>query len=248
MKTIDFPYFIERYNANEMDEAEKKWFEKELQGNEDLRKEVLLRKRTDKILQKHDIISLRSKLTAIERTKIKSPSESSGKKSINIRYAAAIAGLILISSLIINQGRHQSKEAIFSKYYKTYEVLAASRSSESVSVSAFNKAKEFYNNKEFQRAAMLFKQVLSNDPGDMQSEFLYGVSNMEMKSYPEAKISFNKVIVNYNNLFREDAQWYLAWCYIKTDEHAEAIKQLQIIKESGSIYNNDAKKLLKQLK
>ncbi len=47
MKTIDFSYFIERYNAGEMDEAEKQWFRKELRDNEKLRNEVELRSKTD---------------------------------------------------------------------------------------------------------------------------------------------------------------------------------------------------------
>ena len=38
MKTIDFSYFIERYNAGEMSDAEKLWFEKELEGDKNLQK------------------------------------------------------------------------------------------------------------------------------------------------------------------------------------------------------------------
>ena len=67
MKTIDFSYFIERYNAGEMDEAEKEWFRKELEGNEKLRREVELRSRTDMILKDRDIMNLRNKLNAIEK-------------------------------------------------------------------------------------------------------------------------------------------------------------------------------------
>ena len=58
MKTIDFSYFIERFNAGEMSEAEKQWFQKELEGNEKLRNEVSLRKRTDEILKNQNVISL----------------------------------------------------------------------------------------------------------------------------------------------------------------------------------------------
>jgi hypothetical protein len=36
MKTIDFSYFIESFNAGEMNQAEKVWFLKELNGNESL--------------------------------------------------------------------------------------------------------------------------------------------------------------------------------------------------------------------
>jgi hypothetical protein len=66
MKTIDFSYFIERYNAGEMSESEKQWFLKELEGNEKLRNEVNLRKRTDEILKNQNVMSLRNKLSEIE--------------------------------------------------------------------------------------------------------------------------------------------------------------------------------------
>jgi len=56
MKTIDFSYFIERYNAGEMDDAEKQWFTKELNDNEKLRKEVELRRTTDTILKNQDLM------------------------------------------------------------------------------------------------------------------------------------------------------------------------------------------------
>ncbi len=61
MKTIDFSYFIERYLADEMSEAEKNWFQKELEGNERLRREVTSGKKQINS-QKKDILSLRNKL------------------------------------------------------------------------------------------------------------------------------------------------------------------------------------------
>ena len=65
MKTIDFSYFIERYNAGEMDDAEKQWFTKELKDNEKLRKEVELRRVTDTILKNQDQMNLRNKLVLL---------------------------------------------------------------------------------------------------------------------------------------------------------------------------------------
>ena len=67
MKTIDFSYFIERYISGEMDEAEKQWFQKELKGNQKLRNEVDLRRKTDAILKNQDVINLRAKLNSIEK-------------------------------------------------------------------------------------------------------------------------------------------------------------------------------------
>jgi hypothetical protein len=82
----------------------------------------------------------------------------------------------------------------------------------------------------------------------MQSVLLNGVSNFEEKKYPEAKQSFTKVINDDSNLFVETAEWYLALCYLKTDERDKAVKQLNIIKKEGGIYGDDAKKILRKLK
>ena len=70
MRTFDLSDFIERYNADEMSDSQKVWFEKELEGNQKLQNEVNLRKRTDEILENQNIISLRNKLSVIEKRRV----------------------------------------------------------------------------------------------------------------------------------------------------------------------------------
>ena len=67
MKTIDYSFFIERYNTGEMNDAEKSWFLKELNGSKKLQEEVALRKKTDDILRNQNVLQLRSKLAEIEK-------------------------------------------------------------------------------------------------------------------------------------------------------------------------------------
>ncbi|MEI8225392.1 MAG: hypothetical protein WCG82_05640 [Bacteroidota bacterium] len=61
-------------------------------------------------------------------------------------------------------------------------------------------------------------------------------------------VFFQILINNNNNLYIDQAQWYLALCYVKTDEREKAIQQLEIIKKEGGIYRNDAKKIIRKLK
>jgi hypothetical protein len=56
------------------------------------------------------------------------------------------------------------------------------------------------------------------------------------------------VISDNNNLFIETAKWYLALCYVKTDEREKAIQHLEAIKSEGGIYKNDAKKIIRKLR
>jgi tetratricopeptide (TPR) repeat protein len=248
MKTIDFSYFIERYNAGEMSDAEIQWFQKELDGNEKLRKEVLLRKHTDDILKEQSIVSLRNKLSEIERKRASDIPKRSSRKPVYIRYAAAIAGLAIIGSIVLFNGKSLSSDQIIENYYKTYQAPASQRSGSSQSNPDFVLALEFYNTSDYARAATLFSKVIESNPKDMQSVLLSGVSNFEDKKYPEAKQSFVTVISDNNNLFIETAEWYLALCLVKTGEKEKAITLLNKVKNEEGIYSKDAKQIIRKLK
>ncbi|HZK61170.1 MAG TPA: hypothetical protein VFC41_03785 [Anaerovoracaceae bacterium] len=250
MKPIDFSYFIERYNAGEMSDAEKPLFRKELDGSEKLRNEVHLRKRTDEILKKQDIISLRNKLSLIDSRKRREAElpVRNLKNLVFMKYAAVIAGLVLIGSITLFSGKNLSRDEIMNRYYKAYEASSSQRSIQFESNADFDLAMEFYNAHDYKKAAIYFSKVIENSPKDMQSILLYGVSNFEDKKYPEAKQSFDKVISDGNNLFIETAEWYLALCYLNIDERKKAIKQLRIINKEGGFYKDDAKRMIKTLK
>ena len=249
MKTNDFSYFIERFNAGEMSEAEKQWFRKEIEGNQELRNEVNLRKRTDNILKNQDVMSLRTKLAKIEnqRKEVSQPAEGL-KKATYIRYAAVFTGLILIGSIALFSGKNLSSEKIMKQYYKVYEPPTNQRSAQAGGDTDFSLAIEFYNTHDYEKAAVLFSKVLEKKPNDMQTVLLKGVANLEEKKYPEAKQSFGKVIDDKNNLYIDHAQWYLALCYLNTDETAKAKELFKIIAKENGIYKDDAKKIIRGLK
>jgi len=249
MKTIDFSNYIERYNADEMSEAEKQWFLKELEGNEELRNEVALRKKTDDILKKQNVMALRTKLAEIERQRslVKTPSRSLSK-SPYMKYAAVLVGFIVIGSLLFLPARHINGDELVNKYYKAYEPPTVQRSARSTTDADFSLAIEYYKTHDYNNAAKLFNKVLETKPNDMQTVLLNGVSNYEEKKYPEAKQSFGKVLDNKNNLYVDQARWYLALCYVKTNETARAKELFRAISKETGYYQNDAKRIMKELK
>lgn len=248
MKTIDFFYFIERYNSGEMNDAEKEWFLLEIKENQMLREEVELRARTDRVLNDSSVLRLRNKLQAIENQRSVSSPPRNKRRHSAIRYAAAIALLLLAGSLFMVRKNTLSTDEIIDKYCKPYEAIASARSAESTLNRDYVTAIEYYNIHDYGSAAAYFLKVLDKDPGDMKSTMLYGISNFEEKNYPVAGRSFNKVIDDNNNLYIEDAQWYLALCYMQTGDSDKAIEQLKIISKSESLYSKDAKKVLKRIR
>ena len=248
MKTIDFSYFIERYNAGEMNEAEKAWFRKELEEKEKLRDEIALRQKADMVLKNHDIILLRNKLIAIDKKRAEAVPGKNNRKHLPLTRAAVIAGIILAGSLAFLSTRNLDTEEIFDRFYKSYDVTANLRTAEAIANSNYSIAIDYYNIRDYRNAALYFSKVLSGDPKYMESTMLYGVSKFEEKNYPEAKHSFTKVIDNNDNLFVEDAHWYLALCYMKTGDKEKATNELTFIRRSESIYSNDARKVLRRMK
>jgi TolA-binding protein len=248
MKTIDFSYFIERYNAGEMDHVERKWFEKELGGNETLQKEVNFRKRVDNSLIQHDLISLRNKLSVLERNRKEKALTSSGKKTAGIRFAAAVAALLVIGSLYILISGNNSHESLYKKNFEVYGINAASRS-EDVAINAeFKSALRRFSELDYAGAAASLGNYLKSNPSNMEAQFICGVSEMENQNFTGAIASLGKVIEQNDNLYLDKAQWYIALCYLKTGNINEMNRHLDAIMNSESIYKVKAKRLLRKIR
>jgi len=105
-----------------------------------------------------------------------------------------------------------------------------------------------YTAKEYDKAIGYLEQIISAEQGDMETVFMHGMANMEVQNYPVASGSFSKVIEHNDNLYLEDAAWYLGLCYMMTDEKDKAAKQFSAISESSSRYSKEAAKLARRLK
>ncbi|HUX95542.1 MAG TPA: hypothetical protein VMV47_07400 [Bacteroidales bacterium] len=248
MKTKDYSYFIERYISFEMTESERQWFIREIEGNDELRREVDLRKRSEEILKKQATVSLRTKLTEIEKQRAERKKAAAMRKIAVVRYAAVFAGVAIITSLILFTGRTLTSEEIVTKFYKAYEAPSSQRSSVYDENTDYVLGLKYYNAQDYKNAASQFAKVLEKNPEDMQTHLLSGVSNMEDKRYTEAKSSFTTVIDDNDNLFIESAKWYLALCYLKTQDNTKASSLLVSIKDEGGLYSKEAKKILKKIK
>ncbi len=172
MKTIDFSYFIERYNAGEMDDAEKQWFQREIEGNGTLREEVRLRSKTDMVLHDYASLQLRNKLRGIEKQRAEKVPSGSRRRQSPIRYAAVITVFILLGSLLLLRGKNFTADEIIDRFYTPYEGTAPSRSAESIANDNYQTALDYYNIHDYGTAALFFSKVLGENPGDMESTML----------------------------------------------------------------------------
>ncbi|MCU0459403.1 MAG: hypothetical protein MUE37_09995 [Bacteroidales bacterium] len=248
MKTNDVNNAIENWLGGRADRPAEEWLMKEMKRNAELEREVTLRKRTDEILADRDVIDLRLKLKAME---MKKRAAGNVRRTMirSARYAAAVVLVAIISgSLYFALRPGSSPDELYSSYYSRYESPGAVRSVVSSGNTLMENALASYAAREYDRAIIYLEQVINTGQEDMESVFMHGMANMEVKNYPVASGSFTRVIAHNDNLYLEDAAWYLGLCYMMTGNNEKAVNQFNAIASSRSRYGKQAAKLARKLK
>jgi len=227
-----------------MQNAEKKWFEAELEGNPGLKKELELRRKINSHLENQDAIAFRQILMKAEARHRKAADKRKVAAKQLVQYAAVFAGLILIASIGLYSLINNADVNIAEKYTPEYVPLSVTRSSSTSIDEAYTRATEYYNAGDYTEAIEWFNMIVDSD---MQVEFMKGSSHMKISQYEEAIGSFSKVVDDNDNLFIEDARFYLAVCYLQTGEEDISKKLLADIINSENRHKKEARKLLRKI-
>lgn len=247
MKTKDVNNAIENWLGGHADRSAQDWLTNEMKQDAELAREVKLRRKTDEILAGRDIIDLRNKLTVID---MKRRSAVTVRKTVirTTRYAAAVALVAILSTaLYLTIRPAATPDGLYSEYYSRYESPGAVRSVVSTENTLMENAIASYTAREYEKAIVYLEQLINSAPDDMESVFMHGMANMEVKNYPVASGSFTRVIEHNDNLYLEDAAWYLGLCYMMTDNKDKAVKQFSAIASSKSRYSRKAARLMRRL-
>ncbi|MGE0090402.1 MAG: tol-pal system YbgF family protein [Bacteroidales bacterium] len=241
---------VDKYIYGELDISEMEQFEQTMDSDTNLKKEYLLYADINKAIHEEDVMMLRGSLNTIydemHSTKIiplKIPKR-------RIYYAAAsIALLIATGSIVYEYSKpNLNNDAIYTKYFTPYEVSVTYRSGNEEIDRVLISALEKYENKDYENAVKLFEKVLEKRSTDIAANLYTGIALMETEKYQKATKSFQTIITHNNNLFIEQAKWYLAMCYIKTGQVKKAEITLNELVINDSYYKKPAKKVLNDLK
>lgn len=247
MKTNKVNNAIENMLGGQTDKAGDEWLIEEMKKNPGLNQEVKLRRKTDEILADRQIIDLRNKLKVIERG---NRSAGTVRRLLvkSSRYAAAVAIVALLSTaLYLGLRSGSSPDELYATFYSGYESSGAARSAENSGNTLMENALASYSAREYEKAIIYLEQVIKSDGDDMESVFMHGMANMEVKNYPGASGSFTRVIEHNDNLYLEDATWYLGLCYMMTGNNEKAVTQFKAIASSRSRYAKQAGRLARRL-
>lgn len=240
---------IEDFLDGDLTENQLKEFEKDLLEDLDLQMELDLHTEVNEAIMEQDVMDLRSKLETIETPP--NPAQNRKLKFLtkwNIT-AAALALVIGLGSLmyILNNPSTYSNDKVFSNYYKPYNVVVNTRSADIMIDNLLVTALKSYETKDYRTALTLFKQILDKDSTNITGNFYSGISNIEINEYSKANENFTRVLEYKNNLFIEQSEWYLGFCYLMTNEKEKALKQFHVIAQGNSFYKTKALEIINRL-
>jgi len=242
-------HLISKYLGGELDPLSAARFEAEIDKDPALRQQLELYREVDEALADTEVMELRMQLQKLHTHKLPDPDFSPKKRFKKLARVAAAASLILAIGLsAVNLLWQNNTQSILKKYYVPYEMTATNRSSGSDTDRALRDALEKYQNQQYREAVVLFEKVLEANPNQMATQLYSGISNFEIAEYQKARTSFSKVIEHNDNLYIEQANWYLGFCYLKMGEKDKAVKQFTEISKSDSFYSDKAKSILKKLR
>lgn len=241
---------IENYLDNQLNENEILDFEKDLMNDLDLEMELNLHNEVNKAIMEEDVMDLRAKLEAID---IPSTNQEKRKVRFQSKLKIAAASMILfigIASVYYMLGnKTYTNEDVFMNYYKPYSIVTNTRSSsdEANTNKIIEQAFKSYESKNYREALSLFQTILDKDSTNLTSNFYSGISNIQIQEYLKANKNFTRVLNHKNNLFIEQSEWNLGFCYLMTNEREKAKETFSAIAKGNSFYRTKAKEILSKL-
>ena len=243
---------IEGYIYNELSEQEMISFEAELSSNQDLVAEISLIRSIDQALAESDVMHLRSRIqniaSEIASEKQTERSFAGRFKARKMVYAAVAASLIIVLSISGLLSRESSRGELYQNFYTTYQTTGINRSADLTTNQTLSSALQKFDNQDYEMALALLQEVITRDENNMVGHFYAGVSLQETGKYENAIHEYETVMIDKDNLFVEQANWYIGLCYLQTNENKKAYKQFKKIAKSEGFYQEKAQAILRKIK
>jgi len=242
---------LESYINSELSNDELASFEAELTSNKKLQEEIDLIKNIDLALNETDVMQLRRNLQGIageiasnKQTERSFAGRFKAKRIVLSTVAASLILLLGITGII----SRQSQGDIYQKFYTKYEATGIVRSANTTANQTLTEALQRFENKDYKAALDLFNEIIAKDQDNMVGHFYAGISLQESGKYQNAIKEYETVIIDKDNLFTEQAEWYIGLCYLQTNEDKKAYKQFKKIAKNEGFYQQKAQAILNKIK
>jgi len=238
---------IEAYIQGDLNEKEVKAFEHAMEHDQELTSEYHLRRDIEDALMDDDILELKEQMQDIMSEKAASPMGWFKRKAV----MGAVVGALVLSLGSLGYYAAQSQqvpttEEIFKQYYQPYSVTITDRSGSNEINSLLTTAMQKYKQHDYDQALQLFQQVLTKRE-DVAASLYSGISYMEIEKYKKANKSFRDVVNDKDNLYVDQARWYMSMCHLRLGNIDDARDILQALADQSDYYRDKALEVEKKL-
>lgn len=242
----------DRYLSGEMKDEERLSFEKMMEEDVALKKEVELHREINRAVMAVDAESFRDELKSV-RNSMKRNRRSLPKALypfVNHKWLAAASVALLLGLfvlLFLHTKRNYSNGQLYAMYFEPYRSGTLERSA-TASDSLFSVAMYYYNKHNYEKSIAMLKEYSANNNNENPAVMLYlGISYLETGKADSAEEMFDKILKSDNSLFKEQAGWYLSLTYLKQNKKKKAAELLKNLVEEKSWFSPKAQELLDYL-
>jgi hypothetical protein len=251
---------IDRFINGDLKGTELEEFYEKLKTDTQLQFELKLEHELNEVINDHDSLNFREEVNKVRSSmkedtpnsrpflKLISLTEKNNQWYLMAASVAVILGFAIYFAFI--KDKDYTNDQLFATYYKPYPSSIEVRTGGLSDDNPIDQGFLAYQNGDFKNAENHFNLALEKDSVNIPVRFYLGISNLENTLYHKAEINFKFIINHQNNIFTEQAKWYLVLTMLKSgnDKNNPLIKNLltEIIAEKGD-RAAEAKKLLKKI-
>lgn len=232
---------IELYLNNGLSSDEQAAFERNINADPDLKREVALHRSLLSELNDTDSIEFRQRIVEIARN-LKEKKKRK-KKSLFWKITAAAAAAIIVGvSMFIWQQNSDYKNHLFEDFYEVYPVEDMVRGNVKNNLDS---TLDKYENGNFMEAIPELSEFVKQNPKDASLKLYLGNCLLQTSQEKKAIDVFKDIPFQSSNY--EDAQWYLALSYIKIGDKQKAESVLKGLVEFDGVHRKNAQSLINEL-
>lgn len=235
---------IERYLQGKLEEGDLWEFKKALEVDAEFAEEVKLYK---ELLSMQQQAAKETLLDTMQHIHQENKPSDIQRFMHTYRYAAVAAAFALlfgIGMLLTTVFSGTTNQQLYSAYFQPEQSILNVRSTGISMEHTVMQGLQYYELNDYQAALEMFEMAPTNLMGKLYS----GIALMELSEFNSAVAKFNYIIQHNDNLFVDQAEWYLSLCYLKQDKTEDARLRLAKIAEDRGIYKVKAQKLLNEMK
>ena len=248
-----------------LSDEDKKAFEKEMENNPDLAREVNLAKSAMAAINEKEVIDFRNQMAEIMSEEMP-PSKKNIKSWKRVLVIGGLLVLVLLAFLFFNKKEKENTAtplgpvALYEKYFAAPEQLISNENTrtetdlDSLKKNIgllIGKLNSQFQEKEYSEAFITLDSLKKIDPRNkfIQNKdfnFSKGLLYLNTDQYQPAIEAFQEA---NKNMAWDDVEWYMAAACIKLGKFSEAEMILKkLVSSNNPVYENQVKALLEDLK